>query len=256
MADISSSLSASLDGIGIGSSSVPAYTNFQAGYANGSNTAYTRGGINIYWIRAFSYLNGAIQVRSNQQAFLTTKTLITTSVKAYVNKPASNIFYRIGSFCQGILRSNIPSYMEGDLMAQVDYIWFKTSDDGATRSKKFRVLQQDYDDGTLEKAEDLKKTIGGGVDHSVGEVYKTWSMIIKVRDEETELDYGDKEDLEYFWGLNNPMGVPSNDITFIDHHQVEYTVHTVGKLTKNLLGTQIQGECAWYLYKMQLIRVQ
>jgi hypothetical protein len=141
-------------------------------------------------------------------------------------------------------------------MAQVDYIWLKTSDGGATRSKKFRVLQQDYDDGTLEKAEDVQKTIGGGIDNPVGAVYKTWSMIIRVRHTETEVDYGNVEDLEYFWKLNNPNGTPSNDITFIDHHQVEYTVQTVGKLTKNLMGCQVEGECAWYLYKLQLMRIQ
>lgn len=140
-------------------------------------------------------------------------------------------------------------------MAQ-DYIWLKTSDGGATKSKKFKVLTQDYDDGTLEKAEEVNKTIGGGIDHSVGAVYKTWAPIIRVRHTETEADYGNVADLEYFFSLNNPNGIPSNDITFIDHHQTTYIVHLVGKLTKNLLSCEIEGTEAWYLYKLNFMRVQ
>jgi hypothetical protein len=225
-------------------------------FERGSTGIYLRGSITMNWFRIPAYLMAGASVNDNSPSYLKGNEEPKSSQSAYVCKMANNTFVRLFGYCCGMIRNTTNVYLEGEPMAQVDYIWLKTSDGGATKSKKFRVIQSDYDDGTLEKAEDLKKTIGGGIDHSVGEVYVTWSMVIRVRHEEPEADYGNKEDIEYFYSLNNPNGTPSNDITFIDHHQVEYTVHTVGKLTKNLLGTQIEGECAWYLYKLQLIRVQ
>ena len=139
-------------------------------------------------------------------------------------------------------------------MATTDYITFETSDEEV--EKKFRVLLQDYDDGTEEKAEEVKRTIGGGIDHSVGAIYKTWSMIIRVREEETEDGYGDRDDLVYFYSLNNPNGTPSNDITFTDHHGEEHIVHTVGSLSKDIMGCELEGPDAWYLYRLNLLRVQ
>lgn len=138
----------------------------------------------------------------------------------------------------------------------VDYIWLKTSDSGTTLSKKFRVIAQDYDDGTLERGGDADITIGGGLSYSMGAIYKTWSTTIKVRHTETETDYGDIWDLEYFYDLNNPNGTPSMDITFIDHHEVTYTVRLVGKMSKSLLSCVITGSCAWFIYKLNLMRIQ
>ena len=207
--------------------------------AESSKTSYLVG--SIYDTQSV-YLTGNIAVLDSQNAYIVGLTGSTTSAQY--------------GYCYGILRNTTSAYLEGVLMAAVDYIWLKTSDAGATLSKKFRVLQQDYDDGTLERSESLDKTVGGGIDHSIGAIYKTWSMIIKVRETESEADYGDKDDLEYLYGLNNPNGTPSDSITFIDHHQVEYTVHMVGKMTKNLLGCEIEGTDAWFLYRIQLMRVQ
>ena len=186
-----------------------------------------------------AYVEGNIATSGSQAAYITGLQGTTSNSKH--------------GYIAGIERSSQSAYVEGVYMT-VDYITFETSD--SSLSKKFRVLQQDYDDGTLERSEQLSKTIGGGVDHAMGAIYKTWSMIIRVRHTEDVDGYGDLEDLEYFYSLNNPNGTPSNDITFTDHHLVEYTVHMVGKLTKNLMGTEIVGLQAWYLYKVSLMRVQ
>ena len=208
-----------------------------------SQTAYTVGSI---FDTTIAYLSGNLFVKDSQSAF--------------IPGLSGNVTGEQFSYCFGIQRYSVDAYLigvypgGGDYMPTVDYIWLKTSD--LSLSKKFKVIAQDYDDGTLEKSEEVNKTIGGGIDHSVGAVYKTWSPIIRVRHTETETDYGDKDDLEYFYELNNPNGTPSNDITFIDHHSTEYTVHTVGKLSKNAMGCQLDGECAWFLYRLQFMRVQ
>jgi hypothetical protein len=250
----SSSESGYLAGISTGSSDVSAYADCQPGYIDGSTPTYSYGvhqassdilaysyGVERSYNKA--YANGNLFEKDSQSAFVNGLTAaISGAIHVYIPEP--------------VLRSSIHTTFGGIAVAGTDYIWFKTSDAGVTLSKKFRFIAENYDDGTLEKAEKINKTIGGGLDHSVGGIYKTWSPIVKVRHEETETDFGNRDDLEYFWSLNDPNGTPSNDITFIDHHQTEYIVHMVGKMTKNLLGTQVDGYCAWYLYKINLMRVQ
>lgn len=138
-------------------------------------------------------------------------------------------------------------------MAEVNFIWLMDSDNGT--QKMFRVLQAGYDDGTLEKAEDLKRTIGGGLHHSMGAVYKSWNPIIRVRENETVTDYGDLADLEYFYGLNDPGGTPSNIISFVDHHQISHYVRMHGTFRKSIMGAMSEGVNAWFLVKLQLLEV-
>lgn len=204
-------------------------------------------------ISAYAY---AVQ-RSYKAVYISGNLFGNDYQNAFVNGMTANISGAIHAYIpEPVFRSSLHTTFGGITVAATDFVWFKTSDAGATLSKKFHFIADNYDDGTLEKAEKINKTIGGGLDHSVGGIYKTWSPIVKVRHVETETDFGNRDDLEYFWSLNDPNGTPSNDITFIDHHQTEYVVHMVGKMTKNLLGTQVDGECAWYLYKINLMRVQ
>jgi len=246
-----SSTEAYLVGSSSTNNSISAYTYSEAYPTPGSKAAYIRGGqlgnsSISSWVfgcihdTTIAFLSGNIAANDNQAACIIG---ITENVSTYRH-----------AYCYGVLRTSQSAYLGGVLMTQVDYIWLKTSD--LSIEKKFRVITQDYDDGTLDRSEEINKTVGGGIDHSVGAIYKTWSMIIRVRHTETEENYGDRQDLEDFYSLNNPSGTPSNDITFIDHHQVEYTVHIVGKMTKNLLGCEIEGEYAWYLYKLNLMRIQ
>lgn len=136
------------------------------------------------------------------------------------------------------------------------FIWLQTSDAGATRSKKFRVIAEGYDDGTPDKAISMEKTIGGGLDVSQGAVYKSWAPVIRVRHTEPETDYGNLDDLEYFYSLNDPGSTPSNLVTLIDHHGQNYNVMLVGELRKQLLSAMIEGQYAWYLVRLRMVRMQ
>lgn len=153
-----------------------------------------------------------------------------------------------------LLRSSLKASMEG-LEMSVSYIWLKTDDVPTSKAYKFRVLAQDYDDGTPEKAETLDRTIGGGIDHSVGGIYVSWSPIIRVRHTESETDYGTLADLDYFYRLNNPNGTPSDTIVFIDHMSVEHNVHITGTFQKSLLGVSVEGSEGWYLVRLKLVEI-
>jgi hypothetical protein len=127
------------------------------------------------------------------------------------------------------------------------------ADSNNSKVKYFRVISEGYDDGTLNRAENLTRTIGGGFDHSIGSPYKIWSPTILVRESESVSGYGTASDLEYFYKLNNPNGVPTNTITFTDHHGAAKTVHVTGQMPKQCLGCMIEGAEAWFLYRLQLV---
>jgi hypothetical protein len=237
---------------------------------SGSQIAFIEGNpdadssIHCYVFGAYMCINtqhcliaGGTTTSDSSNVYLYGNTVSSGSTHVYVTTLGESVLEYVHGYCTGILRDTIHVCISGGvLMTAVDYIWLKTSDNGVTLSKKFRVIAQDYDDGTKEKAETVDRTIGGGVDHSVGSVYTTWSPIIRVRAEESETDYGNKSDLEYFYDLVNPNATPSNDVTFIDHHQIEYVVHLVGRMTKNLMGSSVEGTEAWYLYRLSFLKVK
>jgi len=138
-------------------------------------------------------------------------------------------------------------------MAEVPFIWLMTSDSSV--QLMFRVVQAGYNDGMLEKAESLDRTIGGGIDHSMGGIYRSWNPVIKVRQSESVTDYGDLDDLVYFYNLNNPGGTPSNIISFVDHHQISYYVRIHGTFAKSLLGVMTEGVNAWSIVQLNLLEV-
>lgn len=227
-----------------------------SGFGRSNQQAFVQGirGAQSSGFPAYTY--GGVVVTDSQPAFIPAGIGTSSSVSAYT------------AFSGGTLRSSIFAYMGeapirsslhvggmvGASMA-VDYIELQTSDGGATLTKRFKVLTQGYDDGTLDKAENLQRTIGGGIDHSVGEVYRSWNMIIRVRHTETDANYGTLADLRTFYNLNDPGGTPSNDITLIDHHQQSYTVHFVGSLESSVLGSMIEGEYAIFIVKVRMIEV-
>lgn len=126
----------------------------------------------------------------------------------------------------------------------------------------FKVIAEGYDDGTYHRNENAQHTIGGGLDHCYGGLYRTWTAVIKVRESESETGYGDIEDLETFYKLNNPGGSPSTTITFASHHHTDnggptptINVQLLGEMPKQTLGCMIEGPDAWFLYRVQLIEV-
>lgn len=138
-------------------------------------------------------------------------------------------------------------------MATFPYVIFE--DSAAVKSVYFRVLQEGFDDGTWNRDESVRQTIGGGIDHSYGGLFRTWDMLIKVRATETESGYGNLADLEYFYKLNNPAGSPNTTIAFTDHHGSEMSVQLVGKMPKRPLSWQIEGTTAWFIYKVHVQEV-
>lgn len=138
-------------------------------------------------------------------------------------------------------------------MASYNHIILQSSDAGATLSKWFRVVAQGYNDGALTKSQNIKQTIGGGIDGSVGAVYRMWNPIIRVRQEEvTPFDYGTRTELEEFYSYNDPGGTPSNIIGLVDHRGENHNVLIVGDFETQTLGCMIEGIDAWFFIQLQL----
>lgn len=212
--------------------------------------AYTRGATSITTSQT-AYLYGGVSVKSNVPAFLAvTGGLVRGSIHAYLTAEVrSSIHAYIGDAALA------PDY-GAPVMAEYDFIELKTSDGGATLSKKFAVVAAGYDDGTPDKAETLERTVGGGLNRNLGAIYKSWSPMIHVRHTEDREGYGTLADLEYFYNLNNPNGTPSDKITFIDHHGTSRTVLISGQLKKAILGFKIEGLNAWYVVAIRMLEVQ
>lgn len=222
-----------------------------------SSPAYTHG-LTSTLASKFGFTSGAQANLDNVPSFLSGNALVVDNTPAYLDGDQS-LTSSVYAFLSGYVTSSTPGYMEGtqipggQQVAEYDYIWLKTDDGGATISAKFRVIAQGYDDGELEKAEDIKRTIGGGLDVSVGAVYKSWNPIIKVRASELVSQYGDLNDLVTLYNLNDPGGTPSNVIDFVDHHGATYQVYIVGTFRKSLMGARIEGSEAWSMVKIKLV---
>lgn len=140
-------------------------------------------------------------------------------------------------------------------MTAYSYIELKSSD-GTTINKKFRVVADGtYDDGTLEKAETMERTISGGTDYCAGGVYTIWNPTIMVRHTEPVTGYGTLAELKTLYSYNNPKATPSNRITFVDNHGTSNTVVFTGPFQQAVLGCMIEGNTAWYLVKVSMTKV-
>ena len=184
-----------------------------------------------------AYLHGGVAVSDSTPAFL--KGIMVdarSSIHAYIGAP--------------VYRSSISAFLEG-LMTEYNYIILENSN--ASLSVKYRVVAQGYDDGSLDKSASIKKTIGGGVDVSMGETYTTWNPIIRARHTEPVSGYGTVGNLETLYKLNDPGGTPSNVITFTDNHGVGHSVYMLGDFKKNYIGAHIEGDQAWVFVKLALV---
>lgn len=218
--------------------------------ANSSWDAFLDGLNNTYSSK-YAYLLGGVAANDSQDAFLEGVIGANDSNPAFTygtGEATSSIF----AYLMGQVSSTISAYMEGE-MTSYGYIVLTTSD--SSLSVKFRVLAADYDDGSLEKAQSITRTIGGSLDASMGATFKTWNGTIRVRHTEDVSGYGDLEDLQYLYSLNNPNGTPSNVITFTDNHGVDYEVYMTGTFKKGLLSAVIQGTEAWYIVPVRLERI-
>lgn len=228
------------------------------GFVRDNQSAYVEAALLLYHSTpAFTAAFSSLQT-DDISAYLTGDVLNTDNLSAYTAGAGGLVTSRVACFiADHVYRSSVSVRFGGDgtgaIVAERDYMELKTSD--ASVLKRFRVLAQGYDDGTLRRAESLDRTIGGGIDHSKGAVYVDWNPVIRVRHTEIDSNYGTLADLKAFYMLDDPSGTPSDDITFIDHHEVEHTIHLVGDFQKSIMGSKTEGTLAWILVKVQLVEV-
>jgi hypothetical protein len=189
------------------------------------------------------------KITDSTDAFLGGRVLNVSSVSAFISSGQYISLSNQPCYLIGVKRNSIPCYLRG-ITVRSKYIWLTTSDQSL--SKRFMVLQQDYDGGTESKQEEIIKTISGGIEHSIGAVSTQWRMIVRVRNWDDDTN-GNLSDLEHFFSLNNPNGTPSNLLTFVDHYGYEHKVIMLGNMKKNLVATVIEGPDALYLYRLELI---
>ena len=120
-----------------------------------------------------------------------------------------------------------------------------TLQDSTGSGARFGVVQG-YFKRTKKRNQDVRDTLGGGVDVSQGGIVEIHQYVIRCRDDEPRENYGDYTELERLWMLNNPNGTPSDKITFIDHYGDSHTVIFLDTFDPNALTTIIEGEGAWF----------
>jgi len=217
-----------------------------------STLVYIRGSLTTESL-VYGFLAGGDTDLDDAPAYMSGVIAVDDSQIAFLDGQGSGLDSKY-AFLSGVLRSSIAGFIDGSVTGDDDvandYITLRNSDNSV--EKKFKVLAQDYDDGTPEKAGTIKRTLGGGLAQSVGGIYYSWSPTIRVRHTETESGYGNLSDLSYFYELNDPTATPSNIITFIDHHNVSRQVVIPGSLQKAALGASIEGEEAHYIVRLRL----
>ena len=213
-----------------------------------------------------AYLKGIILLSSIKHAYIVAEgdRVGTKSAFLYGRMPVSSFIHAyIPSLVRSTKHAFMPviraasssrhAYLYGYQLAGGSYIGLVNSD--GSLSKSFYVLHEGYDDGTYNRTENISWTLAGATDVSLGEVYRTWSMVIKVRQIETEYGFGDVDDLEAFFQYTSPNGTPNTTITFIDHHQHTASVHLISNSTKQLMGIMVEGSNAWYMYKITFMEI-
>lgn len=113
--------------------------------------------------------------------------------------------------------------------------------------KRFRVLAADYRP-TLVRNDSRQRTVTGKADTQTGPQYRVWSLVLKVYETESDVNYGTRANLETFFGYNNPAGSPSSRLSFYDALDSDgngvgdlYTVEIVGNLEPQLLTPMLTG---------------
>ena len=135
-------------------------------------------------------------------------------------------------------------------MTTYSYFVLKTSD--TVTEKKFRVVSTGYS-RVIQKAQSVDYTIDGNVDMAVGSLREQHNYLVKIRETEPITGYGDRDDLIYFFSLNNPNGTPTNVITMTDHYGLVHQAVMVGTFEDNTLSVLIEGDTAWSIAKCSFL---
>lgn len=215
---------------------------YMCGYADNvsSKTAYTHGALSSDSSLNCAYIRGGIYDTSSTSAYCAGGLTATSQWKK--------------AFIIGIERSSKSAYLSGQIL-RVNYImlgrYYESGLEISSELKRYRVLTQGYGENTAEKLEAVTNSIGGKVIHYISGNINTWTMIIRVRDYESDSRYGTLADLEALYSLNDQTQ-NNNRIYFEDHRRYGHVVEIVGEITKNLITTIVEGETSLYLYKIIL----
>lgn len=130
-----------------------------------------------------------------------------------------------------------------------DHIQIYTPDEST--SYKFAAIAGQWT-RTRDKMTAEARTLGGGLDIAQGSVYQRDVMVVKVRETETEVGYGDKSDLET---LYNYSRIGNNILRIVDHYGVTYYGIMSGRMGIRSITTTIEGDQAWYHIPIELIKL-
>ena len=130
--------------------------------------------------------------------------------------------------------------------------YFTLTDSNTSHTKRFKVVADGFIEN-LEKKQDIKTTIDGNLDVSVGSIFRTWQFVVRVRENEIDGDYGDYDDLKRFYKYNQPNGTPSNILTMTDHFGDTYNVIFADNLQAKPFATMLEGTDAWYFVNVTFL---
>lgn len=130
-----------------------------------------------------------------------------------------------------------------------------TSDDTPTPTLggRYAVIQADpgYTE-QIRKAQSVNETIEGGLDVGMGGTYTTIKYMIRTRETEPDVNYGDLADLKAMFKLTNPAGTPSNVLKLTDHYGNAHNVYMLGAFEYQPLTVILEGQNAWFIIPVTL----
>ena len=102
------------------------------------------------------------------------------------------------------------------------------------------------------RRQDIKRTVGGTLDISQGKNYFVHQYLIRCRQDEDRVGYGDYDELIRLWSLNDPKGTPSDRITLIDHYGTTHYGYFEGEFLPQAVTTLLEGENAIFFVPVTL----
>ncbi len=131
-----------------------------------------------------------------------------------------------------------------------DYITLATSNGGLV--KRFWAL--DYA-RTPSRAEERESLSSGRPAITRGRALMAYTYQIVVPQASDDPDWGTLADLERFYGYDNPVGTPSDELTLTMHDDTERQVKIVGEMKIEPKTPTLTGTRSYYVTEIELIDV-
>jgi len=104
------------------------------------------------------------------------------------------------------------------------------------------------------KAQDLQKTINGGIDITQGAVYTRVNLVLYVPYVIVDINDGTLNDLLVYYGYNNPSGSPTNQLQFTDYYGTTHTAYLIGDIEADPVCLEhLDDTQAYYVCPVELI---